>query len=196
MRAAVLDQRLEAIAGPPVAQRDHAGETSVSLADLPALAGRTIYVVVDRLQADPPAGPHVFARAHPDTADATAQLRIGEVTGGWVIRPQFAAGGGAGASYGTGVIVAGVARRVMMVRLVDGLSSLIVSCGGSSASRTGMAAGEGWPQPQVRLETPTSHAAGVWMGMWRGAHTWAQAARIHRWLAARYQADGTPPPPF
>jgi len=178
----------------PVAERTTVGYQLIDPADLPALAGRTIYAVVD---ATAPTGvATTFAHFAGGVSGSTLDLRSqgGGQAGDWAARPQFPGGGGAGGAYYTVFPQRTVGRRaILMTRLPDGLTSIRVTGYGQSAQRTGMDAGSGIPAPRCGIIT-SAYDTCLHLQVYRGAHTWQQACQVHQWLAARWAADPTPPP--
>lgn len=194
MRSVVAGRTLLDAAGSlPVAQRETVGTQWLSLAQMPALDDRTIYVVVE-----PSEVPSGVSRVFGSGADAEGQsLWLRSTTGGkWEVRPQFAAGGGAGAAYGEGLPVGvRVGRSVLMWRSEAGLTAFRLTGRGQQVTRAGLDAGAGLTAPCLGI-VASEYDLVLWAGIWRGAHSWQQAARVHQWLAQRYLADGSPPPLF
>lgn len=192
----MVDRGLPAI---PVAERTTVGASNISLTDLPALAGRTVYAAVLNLAPMTGSGSVNFAHITESAANQSGFLRRDpDASGGGIaFRPQFVGGGGAAGAYAIavgGATAATAGRRfIVMVRLPDGLTASLLTVRGKAATRTGMDAGDGLTLPKSDIMS-SAYDQCLQLLTFRGAHTWQQACQVHQWLAARWAADPTPPP--
>lgn len=173
MRAAVYDQRLEAVAGKPAASRSGAGAVPLSLDNA---AGITLYVAY--ATADTSVAYDNFAAI--ESATATLMVLQSSNVGNDHLRPRWNFAGNAQADTGVRV----------------GRHSAVMTL--SADGTVGTAQVAGYPGLQVATTPPVGVATtlrvfadGLMAAAYNAVHTPAQQTRILAWLARRYSV--TPP---
>lgn len=190
---------LDDIAGAPIAEIIGVGTVALTETQMPRLAGRSTYVVVDKLSQNTSGGAVIFAEAAATgVTNQSANLRIstGEL---YEVRPQFVGGGGSGGAYGLtlpGQSGASGIRSVIALTQPDGLTSMVLdgNLAATPATRTTPAPGTGWTPgltAQNAVSGATTYATPVYAAQFLGQHDDNTRKRIMAWLARRYGA--TPP---
>lgn len=190
---------LESIAGRPLLTLAGIGSAPTTFAALPALAGRTTYMVSDRVASNA-AVQAVLVNTMPSTVNQTGQMRLGSA-GIFEFRPQFVGGLGAGGVYASGIssIPAVGSRSVVCAAQTEGLAAFDFELNGGlnanqRASRTGMTVGSGYSDgaaPGINSALGTQSGAfetPVYAIQYRGYHEAETRRRVSAWLARQYGA--------
>lgn len=186
MRSAAVDRRLEAIAGPPLAQRSTPGTT---VAVLDPMQDRTIYAVANIT--DYSTSYRQLVRVGSSNTNGAVSLNTHEA-GNIANFVRFDTVGGS--TNRTSVFPSNVGLVVAWGQIRSGMS---LGQGGTLASTNGeisVIPGAGITDANVFLANPVAGCTPLWAGVYAFAHDQSTRTRVMAWLAQRYQV--TPPPPL
>ena len=186
MRQANLAERIEDVAGPPLAMRTTAGTTTLTTSQLGPYAARTMYIVSNLLAAttgstssqpicgfDVESGLETYLRSN---SGPTGSIDV--------LAAHFQGDGGVGSSVGQGsndAAFTGV--RAIAAALPDGLVNGELHTRRAIAAINPTAAWNlfgGWQGPRVRLLAASSTESPMWGALFAGFHTAAQRREIVR----------------
>lgn len=179
MRAAVVDNRLEAMAGSPLASYTASGTFTPSPLPVPS-AGYSLYGVIDVNDASGFWWTWLTAGT-----DAAGQVRIAQSGGNLIARWRRS---GDGADIGGGVVgPATTGRHVFHQVTLPGETAGIAGIDGAESQFTLTGTGSGFAN--LFFASASANQVGVRALVYNRAHNRFERARVLGWLARRY---GTP----